>query len=201
MLRRSTALSTAVPPDDTIACMRQDGRAALAPPWLGWLMAAIALTAGLAACDGGDNTAARPDTSGAESPTPESSVSSPVDSPLAAPLFGKAILIETRVLNARRHRTVVVARSVIGEAAFCPGGRASGGSEGAAITTTFHCPGGTLTVRYSPIQRSLVQGAGWEVVSGTGSLADLRGGGSMVAVFDEDDPDRGREVFTGTVGK
>ena len=178
--------------------MRRDARAALAPPWLGWLLAAIALTAGVAACDGADDTAARPDTSsGAESPSPESSASSPVDSPL----FGKPILIETRVLDARRHRAVVVATSVIGEAAFCPGGRASGGSEGAAITTTFHCPGGTLTVRYSPTQRSVVQGAGWEVVSGTGNLADLRGGGSMVAVFDEDDPDRGREVFTGTVGE
>ena len=164
-------------------------------------MAAIALTAGLAACDGGDDTAARPDaSSGDESPTPESSVSSPVDSPLAAPLFGDAILIETRVVDAIRHRAVVVGSSVIGESAFCRGGRASGGSEGAAITTTFHCPGGTLTVRYSPIQPSLVQGAGWEVVSGTGGLADLRGGGSMVAVFDEDDPVRGREVFTGTVG-
>ena len=82
------ALSTAVPPSATIACMSQDGRVALAPPWLGWLTAALALTAGLAACDGGDDTAARPDTSSAaESPAPESSVSSPVDSPLAAPLF------------------------------------------------------------------------------------------------------------------
>lgn len=69
------------------------------------------------------------------------------------------------------------------------------------ITTTVHCRGGTLTVRYFPIQRSLVQGSQWEVVDGTGSFADLRGGGTMVAVFDEDDPDRGREVFTGTVGE
>jgi hypothetical protein len=91
--------------------------------------------------------------------------------------------------------------SVIGESAFCPGGRTSGGSEGAAITTTFHCPDGTLTVRYSPTQRSLVQGSPWEVVSGTGSWAGLRGGGSMVAVFEKDDPDRGREVFTGTIGE
>jgi len=182
--------------------MRPDGRAAPVPRPLGWLMAAIALTAGLAACDGGDDTDAQPDaSSAAESPSPESSDSSAVDSPLAAPLFGKAILIETRVLNAGRHRTVVEGTSVIGESAFCRGGGARGGSEGAAITTTFHCPGGTLTVRYSPIQRSLVQGAGWEVVSGTGNLAGLRGGGSMVAVFDDDHPDRGREVFTGTVGE
>jgi hypothetical protein len=116
-------------------------------------------------------------------------------------MFGKPILIETRVVNARRHVGVVVRTSVIGESAFCPGGKTTGGSEGAAITTTFHCPGGTLTIRYSPIQRSRVQGASWQVASGTGSFDGLRGGGSMVDIFEEDDPDRGREIFTGTVGE
>jgi len=38
-------------------------------------------------------------------------------------------------------------------------------------------------------------------VSGTGSWAGLRGSGSMVAVFEKADPDRGREVFTGTIGE
>jgi hypothetical protein len=41
----------------------------------------------------------------------------------------------------------------------------------------------------------------WEVVRGTGSFEGLRGGGSMVAKFASDDPDSGREFFTGTVGK
>jgi hypothetical protein len=38
-------------------------------------------------------------------------------------------------------------------------------------------------------------------MSGTGSLKGLRGGGSMVAKFVSDNPDTGREIFTGTVGK
>ena len=149
----------------------------------------------IVACAGDEGGEARPGTAttAAESPTQES--------PTSAPVFGKPTLIETRVIDAARHVGVVLGTSVIGESAFCRGGRTSGGSEGAAITTTFRCPGGTLKVRYSPTQRSLVQGAAWEVVSGTGSWAGLRGGGSMVAVFEKDDPDRGRETFTGTIGK
>ena len=41
----------------------------------------------------------------------------------------------------------------------------------------------------------------WEVVRGTGSFEGLREGGSIVAAFKSDDPDSGREIFTGTVGK
>ncbi len=160
------------------------------------LMLAVSSSATLVGC--GDSGGKAPPSTGtattaAESPTPES--------PTSAPVFGRPTLIETRITDAVRHVGVVLGTSVIGESAFCRGGRTSGGSEGAAITTTFHCPDGTLTVRYSPTQRSLVQGAPWEVVSGTGSWAALRGGGSMVAVFEKDDPDRGREVFTGTIGE
>lgn len=84
---------------------------------------------------------------------------------------------------------------------FLPGGESRGSSEGPIITATFHCPDGTLKVQYAPTQPSLVQGALWEVVRGTGSFKGLRGGGSMVAKFDSDNPDAGREVFTGTVGE
>jgi hypothetical protein len=38
-------------------------------------------------------------------------------------------------------------------------------------------------------------------VRGTGRFEGLRGGGSMVAKFESDNPDSGREIFTGTVGK
>jgi hypothetical protein len=38
-------------------------------------------------------------------------------------------------------------------------------------------------------------------MSGSGSFKGLRGGGSMVAKFESDNPDIGREIFTGTVGK
>jgi len=161
-------------------------------------MLAVSSSATLAACGGDSGGEARPGsaTTAAESPTQTSPTS-----PTSAPVFGRPTLIETRITDAVRHVGVVLGTSVIGESVFCRGGRTRGGSEGAAITTTFHCPDGTLTVRYSPTQRSLVQGAPWEVVSGTGSWAGLRGGGSMVAVFEKEDPDRGREVFTGTIGE
>jgi hypothetical protein len=157
-------------------------------------MFSLALSASLVACAGGSGGDDRPEaTAGAETPAQQSSTS--------APIFGKPILIETQIPDAAHHLGVVLRTSVIGESAFCPGGRTSGGSEGAAITTTFHCRGGTLKVRYSPTQRSLVQGAAWNVVGGTGTMAGLRGGGSMVAIFEKDDPDTGREIFTGTVGE
>ena len=158
-------------------------------------MFSLTLTASLVACTGGNGGyAAPPDaTTAADPPTQESST--------PAPIFGKPILFQTQVHNAEQHVGIVLRTSVIGESAFCRGGRTSGGSEGAAITTTFHCRDGTLQVRYSPIQRSLVQGAAWDVVGGTGSMAGLRGGGSMVAIFEKGDPDTGRETFTGTVGE
>jgi hypothetical protein len=158
---------------------------------------AMALTiaaSGLAAC-GGDNggdvrtvTVAPAETSAQETST-------------SASVSGDAILIETRVTNAKRHTGEVLGVSVIGESAFCRGGKTSGGSEGPTITTRFRCPGGTLKVQYAPTQPSLVQGGVWEVVRGTGSFEGLRGGGSMVAKFESDNPDSGREIFTGTVGK
>ena len=118
-----------------------------------------------------------------------------------APVSGDAILIETRVTNARRHTSKVLDASVIGESPFCHGGKITGGSDGPTITSAFHCPGGTLTLHYAPTQPTLVQGNVWEIVSGTGRFKGLRGGGSMVAKFETDDPDRGREFFTGTVGR
>ena len=153
-----------------------------------WLRATLAVAAiGLAAC-GGDN--------GGEVRT----VTVPaVEQDTTA--TGDAILIETRITDARAHTGEVLSGSFIGESAFCPGGKTSGGSEGAVITATFRCSDGSLKVSYSPMQDSPVQGADWEVVSGTGSYDGLRGGGSMVARFGSKDPDEGRETFTGTVGK
>jgi hypothetical protein len=112
---------------------------------------------------------------------------------------GDAILIETRISSAANHTGEVLSGSVIGESQFCPGGTTTGGSEGALITTTFHCRDGLLKVSYSPTQHSLVQGAPWEVVSGTGRYKGLRGGGSMVAKFRSDDPRQGGETFAGAV--
>jgi hypothetical protein len=161
------------------------------------LVTAVSIAAiGLAACggddDGGDGAAASAGTSAQETSASQTSTSAPVS--------GDAILIETRITDARAHTGEVLDGSVIGESAFCSGGETSGSSEGPTITSTFSCDGGTLTVQYAPTQRSLVQSAEWEIVSGTGSLEGLRGGGWMVAAFGSDDPDTGREIFTGTVG-
>jgi hypothetical protein len=113
--------------------------------------------------------------------------------------IGDAILIETRIPDPRTHAGEVLDGSVIGESAFCPGGKTRGGSTGGMITATFRCPGGRLTVSYSPTQRSLVQSSEWKVVSATGNLKGLDGGGWMVANFGSDNPEQGGETFTGTV--
>jgi hypothetical protein len=157
-------------------------------------MFSLALSASLVACAGGSGGDDRPEaTAGAETPAQQSSTS--------APIFGKPILIETQIPDAAHHLGVVLRTSVIGESAFCPGGETTGSSEGATITTTFTCSSGTLTVQYSPTQRSLVQSSEWRVLSGTGDFEALRGAGSMAASFESDDPDAGREVFTGTVSE
>jgi hypothetical protein len=157
-----------------------------------WLTATLAVAAiGLAAC-GEDN--------GGEvrTVTETATVADQND-----PVTGDAILIETRISDAVHHTGEVLSGSFIGESAFCPGGKTSGGGgdvEGfASVITTFRCPDGHLTIRYSPLQPSAVQSAVWDVVSGTGSYKGLRGGGSMVAKFGK--RQSGRETFTGTVGE
>jgi len=117
----------------------------------------------------------------------------------SVPVRGDAILIETRITDARAHTGEVLDGSLLGESAFCSGGESQGSSEGATITATLSCADGTLTVQYAPRQNSPVQSSEWEVVSGTGVFEGLRGGGWMVAAFESDDPDAGREIFTGTV--
>ena len=97
-------------------------------------------------------------------------------------------------------RGVVLSGSVIGESAFCPDGTVSGGGAW-PIVETFHCRDGSLKVGFAPTQHSLVQSAVWEVVSATGGSRGLRGGGSMVARFEGENPDKGGETFTGTVGQ
>jgi len=156
------------------------------------LVIAVTIAAiGLAACsgdDGGDDGGS----ASTETSSHETSTSTPV--------HGAAILIETRVTSARSHTGEVSDGSVIGESEFCHGGTTGGSSQGPTITTTFTCPDGTLEVQYAPTQPSLVQSAAWEIVGGTGSFEGLRGGGYMAASFLSDNPDAGREVFTGTVG-
>jgi hypothetical protein len=117
----------------------------------------IALTiagVGLGACGGNNGGDVRTVTvTPAETPGTETTTSA-LDS-------GEAILIETRVTNAKRHLGEVLGVSAIGESAFCRGGKTSGGSEGPTITTTFRCAGGTLKVQYAPTQPSRVQSSVW----------------------------------------
>jgi hypothetical protein len=161
---------------------------------VGLLIALAIVASGLMACGGAGDDDVRTVTVAPAGTSVEKNTAS-------LPVRGDAILIETRITDARQHTGEVLDVSVFGEHAFCRGGTSTGGSEGPTITTTFRCPDGTLEVRYAPTQPSLVQGSVWELVSGTGRFEGLRGGGSMVAVFESDDPDSGREIFTGTLGK
>ena len=117
---------------------------------------------------------------------------------------GEPILIKTHVasFNARGETMgEVLSGSTIGDSAFCAGGRFSDGHGEpplGLVVKTFRCPGGTLTITFSPTQPSLKQSSDWEVVKGLGRFAGLSGGGRMRAVF-ESRGGEGRETFTGTV--
>ncbi len=92
------------------------------------VMALSIAASGLAAC-GGDNGR---DVRTVTVASAEASAQEPSSS---APVSGDAILIETRVTNAKRHTGEVLGGSVIGESAFCRGGKTTGGSDGPTITT------------------------------------------------------------------
>jgi hypothetical protein len=116
---------------------------------------------------------------------------------------GEPILIKTHVapLNARGETVgEALSESTIGDSAFCAGGRfADAPGEPPVVVRTFRCPGGTLTITFSPTpDLALKQSSDWEVVKGLGSFEGLSGGGRMRAVF-ESSLEEGRETFTGTV--
>jgi hypothetical protein len=120
---------------------------------------------------------------------------------------GEPILIKTHVVfledpSAKGEtRGEVLAGSTIGGSAFCPGGSFSdrhGEPPLGLVVKTLRCPGGRLTITFSPTQRSLKQSADWTVVNGSGRYEGLSGGGRMKAVF-ESKGGEGRETFTGTV--
>jgi hypothetical protein len=116
---------------------------------------------------------------------------------------GEPILIKTHLapLNAQGETVgEVLSGSTIGNSAFCAGGRfADAPGEPPTVVRTFRCPGGTLTITFSP-QPDLAkkQSSDWEVVKGLVSFEGLSGGGRMRAVF-ESNLEEGRETFTGTV--
>jgi hypothetical protein len=118
---------------------------------------------------------------------------------------GKPILIKTHLapLNARGEQTgKVLAGSTIGDSAFCAGGRFADAAEAPpldeSVSRTFHCPGGTLAITFSPTGTDLKQSGPWKVVKGLVGFDGLSGGGRMRVVFEPGD-EGGRESFTGTV--
>ena len=72
------------------------------------------------------------------------------------------------------------------------------GSPRGLVVRTFRCPGGTLTITFSPTQPGLKQSSDWEVVKGLSGFEGLSGGGRMRGVL-ESNVGEGRETFTGTV--
>lgn len=118
---------------------------------------------------------------------------------------GEPILIKTHVnsLNARGETTGEVrSGSTIGDSAFCAGGRFADAAEAPpldeSVSRTFHCPGGTLAITFSPTGTDLKQSGPWKVVKGLVGFDGLSGGGRMRVVFEPGD-EGGRESFTGTV--
>ena len=79
----------------------------------------------------------------------------------------------------------VLAGSTIGDSPFCPGGK-FGDRHGepplGLVVKTIRCPGGHLTITFSPTQRSLKQSSDWRVVKGSGRFEGLSGGGQMKAM-------------------
>ena len=120
---------------------------------------------------------------------------------------GEPILIKTHVVFVEDPKVKgetkgeVLSGSTIGDSAFCAGGTfrdRHGEPPLGLVVKTFRCPGGGLTITFSPTEPSLKQTADWEVVEGSGSFKGLTGGGRVEAVF-ESKGGEGRETFTGTV--
>ena len=91
--------------------------------------------------------------------------------------------------------------SSLGGAAFCQGGRFSGGHDTAMIYRTFKCPNGVLRIGFTPGTGSgrTVSGR-WKVLSGTGAFKGMRGSGRIQTTFAAgSQPAEARETFRGSV--
>lgn len=169
-----------------------------------WLALALAVTAiGLAACGDDDG-----DEDGTVTGAQEAGTTAGGDETgTTAEAGGDPILIKTHVVfledPSAKVETMgeVLPGSTIGGSAFCAGGRFSdrhGEPPLGLVVKTFSCPGGRLTITFSPTEPSLKQSSDWEVVNGSGRFEGHSGGGRMTAVF-ESKGGEGRETFTGTI--
>ena len=141
-----------------------------------------------AIAEGGDGTAA-------ESP----------DTHLATPRKGdrEPILVKTRVNGVAGK---VLAGSVIGDAAFCPGGtlRHEHGSPdiGFPAVNVFLCADGQVEIGFGPgpdQMNNVVQTSYWEVLGGRGRFEGIRGDGRMTVRFARVGSSSGAETFRGFV--
>ena len=144
------------------------------------LAAAVAC---LTSCGDGESEDSRPDRTSAPSP--------------------QEIVIETRIAGFDGE---VLAGSVLGGAAFCPGGtlhHEHGSHEiGFPAVNVFTCPAGTLSIGFGPGPGQMdqsVQTSSWRVLEGSGDFAGATGEGTMRVEFEEGADLRGRETFTGVV--
>src|SRR3954451_13947083 len=95
----------------------------------------------------------------------------------------------------------VLSGSSLGGAAFCRGGRFSGGHDTAMIYRTFKCPNGILRIGFTPGNGSgrTVTGR-WKVLSGTRAFKGMRGSGRIQTRFGAgSQPAEARETFRGSV--
>ncbi len=158
----------------------------------------VALTAALslAACnDDAEDKGRTPSAPEATTPGPDAATQSPEPDPV----HGQPILIQTRMKNIRAG--AVLPGSLFGESSFCPGGRVRaehGTPDIGLVHSTFICRDGQLSIGFSPMQPSFTQSSPWKVVDSRGRYEGLRGGGWIVARFNEASG-TGRETFTGTL--
>jgi hypothetical protein len=118
-------------------------------------------------------------------------------------LDGENVVIKTRIVGFAGQ---VLPGSVLGAAAFCPGGtvRHEHGSPeiGFPAINVFNCQAGALRIGFGPgpdQMNQAVQTSDWRVLDGTGSFAGHTGEGTMRVKFEEGDAAIGRETFTGVV--
>ena len=159
------------------------------PRWLALALTGAAV--GLAAC--GDDDADKAQT------TPASAVNRP-----AADSGGGA-----EAIRIKTHLTIptgkVLDGSTLGDSPFCPGGTFRDEGTSTGNLKTFQCPGGRLTIDFSPGEPREDSAGGqnqsgpWKVVTGSGEFAGLRGHGRMTVRFESSEADESRETFTGTV--
>src|SRR3954452_6480391 len=93
----------------------------------------------------------------------------------------------------------VLSGSSLGGAAFCQGGRFSGGHDTAMIYRTFKCPDGILRIGFTPgngTGRTVI--GRWKVLSGTGAFKGMKGSGRIQTRFGPgSQPTEAQETLTG----